>query len=101
MSVYFAAGALVVHGYRTTFIKPDCLLEVATNDEGVGHRGDAGGVTGKSSGCQRTCPECPRWLNRRSNNGGLDWQLLTRGGSGQISSYCMQWGTPRRDLPLV
>jgi hypothetical protein len=32
------------------FIKPDCLLEVATNDEAVGHRGDVGGVTGKSSG---------------------------------------------------
>ena len=40
MSVYFAAGALVVHGYRTTFIKPDCLLEVATDDEAVGRRGD-------------------------------------------------------------
>lgn len=50
MSVYFAAGALVVQGYRTTFIKPDCLLEVATDDEAVGRRGDAGGGTGKSSG---------------------------------------------------
>jgi hypothetical protein len=32
MSVYFAAGALVVHGHRPTFIKPECLLEVATNE---------------------------------------------------------------------